>query len=143
MLHACILVFQYALKHRLSAKALSELLLLLKVLLPAAANLPVSIYIFKRLFIKVFHTVKVVEHSYCKHCHMLADAENTNPVCECDVYDRFVAVPLAPQLTELMKGIYMHNAYCCISMAPHCLPVYCEILSVRMSFVNYLISYDN
>ena len=52
---------------------------------------------------------------------MLADTENTNPVRECDVYDRFVAVPLAPQLTELY--IYMHNAYCCISMAPHCLPL--------------------
>ena len=42
MLQACVMAFQYALKHHLSSKAFSELLLLLKVLLPAGNAMPRS-----------------------------------------------------------------------------------------------------
>ena len=125
MLHACILVFQYALKHHLSAKAFSELLLLLKVLLPAAANLPSSMYLFKHLFVELFPSVNVIECEYCKCCHMLAGSETTNPACRCDEYDRFVAVPIAPQLKELIKGMW-HSAYItcvCVCLCV-CVPMY-------------------
>ena len=47
VLEAYIMVFQYALRHHLTAKAFSELLLLLQVLLPADNLLPKSLYLLK------------------------------------------------------------------------------------------------
>ena len=54
MLQAYFMIFQFALKHHLSSKAFSDLLLLFKTLLPAANSLPKSIYLFKSFFVKTF-----------------------------------------------------------------------------------------
>jgi hypothetical protein len=62
-LEAYILIFQYALRHHLTAKAFSELLLLLQVLLPAVNLLPKSLYLLKNFFMKAFPNICVNEQS--------------------------------------------------------------------------------
>lgn len=81
MLQAYFMVFQFALKHYLSSKAFSELLLLLKILLPADNSLPKSIYLFKSVLVKSFPHVEVCEHYYCQDCH--EPLNGSNALCSC------------------------------------------------------------
>ena len=72
-LEAYIMIFQYALRHHLTAKAFSELLLLLQVLLPAVNLLPKSLYLLKNFFLKTFPNISIIEHYYCQACHTPRD----------------------------------------------------------------------
>ena len=107
-MEAHIMVFQYALRHHLTGKALSELLLLLQVLLPTENLLPKSLYRLKKYFLDAFPNICVIEHYYCEVCHTLRESatslECSNELCASHKFDRFIAVPLGPQLQEMMKG---------------------------------------
>jgi hypothetical protein len=109
-LEAYIMIFQYALRHHLTAKASSELLLLLQVLLPAVNLLPKSLYLLKKFFLKAFPNICVTEHYYCQVCHTPRDPSSlhqcSNELCVSRKFDRFITVPLAPQLQEMMKGMF-------------------------------------
>ena len=102
------IMFQYALKHHLSAKAFSELLLLLQVLLPTRNSFPKSLNRLKKFFLHGFPNICVTEHFYCQVCHTVCDSatslECSNELCSSQKFDHFIAVPLGPQLQEMMKG---------------------------------------
>ena len=104
---AYLMIFQFALKHHLTTCAFSELLLLLKVLLPQASQLPRTVYMLKAFFWRAYPDLKTVEHCYCQWCHTLIDSGGkcTNPLCTCDKVNKFITVPLGPQLKEMMQGM--------------------------------------
>ena len=107
------MIFQYALRHHLTTKALSELLMLLQVLVPADNLLPKSVYLLKSFFLQSFSNISVIEHQYCQFCHAPRDHANprqcSNELCTSGKFDRFITIPLGPQLQEMMKG--MHNLF--------------------------------
>lgn len=109
-LEANIMIFQYALRHHLTSKAFSELLLILQVLLPAVNLLPKSLYLLKNFFLKAFPKICVTEHYYCQVCHTPRDPSSlhqcSNELCVGRKFDRFITVPLGPQLQEMMKGMH-------------------------------------
>ena len=104
------MIFQYALRHHLTAKAFSELLLLLQVLLPAPNLLPKSLYLLKNFFLKAFPNICVNEHYFCRSCHMPRDLATSNQcsneLCNSSTFDHFITMPLGPQLQEMMKGVF-------------------------------------
>lgn len=104
-LEAHFMIFQYALRHHLTAKALAELLSLLQVLAPAANLMPKSVYLLKSFFLQAFPNISVVEQYYCHFCHMPRDHQCSNQLCTRNTFDRFITIPLAPQLQEMMKGM--------------------------------------
>ena len=107
-LQACFLVFQYALRHHLSSKAFSELLLLLKILLPGSNSMPKSIYLLQSFFINNFPNVKVNDQHYCRDCHTpvkLPRYQCPNSVCRCVNFDQFITMPIGSQLIQIMKGL--------------------------------------
>lgn len=110
MLQAYFMVFQFALKHHLSSKAFSELLLLLKILLPADNSLPKSIYLFRSFLVKSFPHVEVCEHYYCQDCH--EPLNGLNALCSCSRSERFITVPIGPSLVQMMQG---EQCYCDIT----------------------------
>ena len=63
-----LLVFQYALRHGLTSKALTELLQLISVHLPSGAHVPKSVQKLKRFILESFSDAEVVRHFYCKCC---------------------------------------------------------------------------
>lgn len=130
VMQAHILIFQFALKHHLTAKAFSELLLLLKVLAPSHL-LPQSLYLLKSFFLKVIPDVTVVKHYYCRTCHKphnIADGNQcSNSFCTCATFDSFIRIPLGPQIQEMMKGIYTYIKFTRL------------ILHVRLSVILYFI----
>ena len=106
LIEAFLMIFQFVLKHHLSSKAFAELLLLLRVLLPQNSLLPKSVYLLKRFFLEMFPDVKVNEHNYCSDCHLPAQSGRcTNAYCGCATVDRFITIPLGPQLKRMMAGI--------------------------------------
>lgn len=108
ILQAYLMVFQFVLKHHLSAKAFSELLLLLSALLPIGSQLPKSVYRLKHFFMKVLPGFKVVEHQYCNNCHSPIETGGTcsNMLCTCNKVSHFISIPLGPQLKTMMEGNY-------------------------------------
>ena len=110
MLQAYFMIFQFALKHHLSSKAFSELLLLLKTLLPGANSLPKSIYLFKSFFLKAFPHVEVCEHHYCQDCRKLLNRQLdkcSNALCSCARSERFITVSIGPSLVQMMQGVHI------------------------------------
>lgn len=109
-LEAYTMIFQYALRHHLTSKAFSELLLLLQALLPAANLLPKSLYLLKNVFLKAFPNICINEHYYCQACHTPCDPASlhqcSNELCADRIFDHFITVPLGPQLQEMMKGMH-------------------------------------
>lgn len=113
-LQAYVMLFQYALRHHLSSKVLSELLLLLKVLLPAGNTMPRSMYLLKSFFVKAFSNIEINEQPYCRDCHTLLDQQSdqcSNILCSGDHFDRFIAIPIGPQLVQMMKGMQVLLLY--------------------------------
>ena len=64
-LQSYLLIFQYAVRHSLTAKAFTELLQLLSVHLPRGARLPKTVHSLKRFFVDAFPEAQAVQHFYC------------------------------------------------------------------------------
>ena len=75
-----LLVMEYAMKHHLSNEALSDLLKILKFLLPALNNAIGSAHIFKKQFKD--STAHVVFHYFCSRC--LTNINQTDVMCPND-----------------------------------------------------------
>ena len=71
---------------------------------PSCYNETTDICLHEKLLVNMFPTVNVIEHNYCRMCHMPASSDIVNPACDCTEFDRFVSVPIAPQLRELIRG---------------------------------------
>ena len=99
-----LLILQFALWHSLSAKAFSELLQLIAVHLPNGANLPHSVHNLK-FFSKLFPDVQATVHGYCSVCHkLLPSALSVCEDCSTGQINRFITVPLEPQLKRFFEG---------------------------------------
>ena len=102
-----ILVFEFVIRHNLTAKAFSELLQLIAVHVPSSAKMPRSVYCLKKFFLNLFPHAKSRIHSYCSSCHaVLTDniACSTRG-CEDDMKNEFISIPLGPQIQHLMEGM--------------------------------------
>ena len=107
------MIFQFALRHHLTAKAFSELLSLLQVLLPPVNLLPKSLYLLKNFFLKAFPNICIIEHYYCQVCHTPHDPASlhqcSDELCVSTKFDHFITIPLGPQLQEMMKGMSVQS----------------------------------
>ena len=102
-----LLLFQFAVRHGLSSKAFEELLQVVSAHLPETAKSPKSVHRLKRFFCKLFPDLRTREHQYCSCCLQLLE-EGTpcdNDNCASAKIEKFITVPLKPQLKKKIEGI--------------------------------------
>ncbi|SMN12434.1 hypothetical protein SPBRAN_884 [uncultured Candidatus Thioglobus sp.] len=98
------LLFQFSVKHSLTAKALEELLHLMAVFLPSDAALPKSVRQLKAFFLKTHSDASPVIQKYCPTCHVTMK-ETEKSCCRCQTtYSEFVTVPIGPQLKARLES---------------------------------------
>lgn len=107
-LESYLLVFQYAVRHSLTKKAITELLQLLSVHLPVGAAIPKSVHGLKRVFTECFPEVQPIQHFYCDCCQRpMLSASATCSGNGCSGEGRpavFITIPIGPQLRRMMEG---------------------------------------
>ncbi len=104
-----LLIFQFAIRHSLTGKAFSELLQLLAVHLPPGAKHASSVYAVKQFFLKLFPSAKAQQSRYCGHCHRIlreSDDVCSNQYCTNKPVEKFLTIPIAPQLKTKLEGEY-------------------------------------
>lgn len=100
---AHLLIFQYAMRHSLTAKAIQELLQLLLAFLPSGAALPKSVYQMKAFFNEAFPEQQPTLQKYCSNCHKLLSEEDAP--CQCNAgCSQFVTTSLASQLKARLQS---------------------------------------
>lgn len=100
-----LLLFQYAIRHGLSTKAFSELIQLVRVLLPKEAKLPTTVHKLKNFLSDLFPDMQADINAYCSFCHRLLPS----PLAMCSLCpesrtERFVTIPLQPQFKRMLEG---------------------------------------
>ena len=104
MFHAYLLIFQFGLRHSLSAKAFGELIALLIALLPVGAKIPKSVYSLKGFFNKLFPEVSESHlQPYCSSCHKLLSHCDRDECSGCGIAT-FVSLPFGKQLKRIVEG---------------------------------------
>lgn len=99
---ANLLIFQYAVKHSLTEKAVDQLLHLLRTFLPKDALIPKSLKQIKKFFMDVYTSLHPVTQKYCSNCHALLGSED---LCSCSAgCGQFISVPIGPQLKARLEG---------------------------------------
>ena len=97
-----VLLFKYALRHGLTAKAIDELLYLMSVLLPKDAEIPQSVRQLKNYFVLIHSEQKPEMQDYCSNCLRLLEGGEK---CDCeDKQCQFVTVPLGPQIKARLES---------------------------------------
>ena len=107
-LQSNLLIFQYAIRHGLTAKAFTELLQLLSVHLPQKASIPKTVHSFKRFFIDAFPEAQAVQHFYCSCCQRPLSSPTASCFgsgCSGGNNSMYITIPVAPQLKRMMEGI--------------------------------------
>ena len=107
-----VLVFQYSIRHGLSAKALTELLQLLSLHSPEGASLPKSVYKLKNVFTQAFPESRAVHQWYCSICQRsLASSDSicSGNGCTGGPPATFITLPIGPQMKRIMEGVYTHT----------------------------------
>ena len=98
------LMFQFAVKHSLTTKALEELLHLLAVFLPSDAALPKSVRQLKMFFVKKHLDASPVMQKYCPTCHVtMNEVDKLCSRCQ-TAYSEFVTMPVGPQLRARLES---------------------------------------
>lgn len=106
---AYLLIFQYAMRHSLTAKAMEELLQLLLAFLPSGAAIPRSVHQMKKIFNEVFPEQQPTIQQYCSNCHKLRQ----DPPCPCNTgYSEFVITNLAAQLKARLQSRLNLHLHC-------------------------------
>ena len=109
-LQSQLLIFQYAVRHSLTKKALTELLQLLSVHLPSKASIPTSVHMLKNHIIEAFPEATAEEHYYCNVCQRLLQSgtqQCQGGGCSGGSPASFITLPLGPQLKRLMEGMFV------------------------------------
>ena len=117
-----LLVFQYAVRHSLTTKAFTELLMLLSVHAPQGAHVPKSVHKLKSFFVQAFPEAKCIPHPYCSYCQRpLAslDTKCTGNGCGGGPPLEFITIPLGPQIKRMMEGM-------CVCVSSEALLVPCN-----------------
>ena len=108
IIHANLMLMQYALKRSLTKAALTNLLDLVRVLLPKANKLPTSLYVLKKYFEKKCPEVTEMRcESFCTMCHSLVVDGECPSKCG-ERIDDFLHIPVAPQLKRMAKGMFFY-----------------------------------
>lgn len=107
-MQAYLLIYQFVMRHSLSNRVFSELLLLLSVLLPKGTSLPRSTYLFKKFMVELFPCTKARSHYYCTSCQSPLQSA-LSPCANCSQADigQFITAPLGPQIKQLIEGNYI------------------------------------
>lgn len=106
--HSNLLLFQYALRHGLTNKAFTELLLLMSVHLPRGSKVPKSVHQLKRFFLETYPEAEAVRHFFCFYCqrplvsHTSVCTGNGCPGGNSPAV--FITVPLGPQIKRKLEG---------------------------------------
>ena len=98
-------------------------------------------YLNRFTCLNAFPEIQVIEHKYCRDCHMPIHSisepdECSNPLCTSEKVDRFITVPLGPQLKEMMEGVCVcvcvcvHGVCVCVCVCVHGVCV-CVCVSAR------------
>ena len=100
-------VFQYALRHRLTKTAFSDLLNLIDAHLPPS-NCMLSLYKLKKHFLQLYKDITYTTHFCCSNCHAsLSTLEFSCPnQCEEEAME-FLSISIAPQLKRRLEGILL------------------------------------
>lgn len=100
-------VFQYALRHRLTKTAFSDLLNLIDAHLPPS-NCMLSLYKLKKHFLQLYKDITYTTHFCCSNCHAsLSSLEFPCPnQCEEEAME-FLSISVAPQLKRRLEGILL------------------------------------
>ena len=98
-----LLVYQFVLRHSFSTKTFTEFLQLLAVLLPKTADLPRTVYLFKKKLASLFPEAQSTKHYYCTTCQMPVEKDGVYDCGQTNI-SQFITVPLQPQLRRLMEG---------------------------------------
>ena len=105
-------LFQYALRHRLTKAAFSDLLSVIENHLPPKPTL--SLYKLKKYFLHLYEDIELTTHYCCTTCQSPLPARNS--VCPNDCKqsaEEFISIAIQKQLTLRLKGMYSHNYYNC------------------------------
>ena len=106
VMQANLLVYLFALKHNLTCKAITELLLLIRLLLPSGNHFCKSLYSLKQYFLQMTDA-STNTHNYCSMCHTPLTAEQdicSNNLCEEDTVHQFITMPVGGQLKRLVES---------------------------------------
>ncbi len=112
ILQSYMLLFQCAIRHCLTSKALTELLQLLSVHIPLGAALPKSVHSLKQFFVRAYPHTQPVEHFYCSFCQRplpSCDTKCSGRSCTGGSSGVFITIPLGPQLKLIMKGTVLQQ----------------------------------
>ena len=115
ILDSYILLYEYALRHKLTKEAFSELLQLVSVHLPSSANSAKSVYLLQKYFEKHFNDTTGECYYYCIKCHRQVEgASNDCPSgCTHAGLNKFLYIPVEPQLKRRLEGIiFKNNVHC-------------------------------
>ena len=107
-LQSYLLLFQFSIRHSLTARSFAELLQLIAVHLPATATIPTFVHKLKRVFLECFPDSQAISHFYCNFCHRPLPSGSSR----CSGYgcsgeghpDAFITVPVGPQIKRMMGG---------------------------------------
>lgn len=105
ILESYLLLYQYALRHSLSKKALSDLLSVLNVHLPDQAKSAPSFYKLKKFFEVHFDDIESTVKYYCTKCHRQLESNSSTCPNSCgSSVSAFLYVPVEPQLKRKLEG---------------------------------------
>ena len=105
ILDSHLLLYQYCIRHNLTKKAFSELLVLMEAHLPS--NSMVSSYKLKKFVTSLFSDVLAETHFCCSCCQqpLKSTTSRCSNGCNADIFD-FVIIPLASQIQRRLESKY-------------------------------------
>ena len=106
-------VFQYALRHRLTKLAFSDLLNLTDNHLPTTSSM-VSLYKLKKYFLHLYQDITYTTHFCCSSCHApLSTLESPCPNNCDDEAMEFLSISVESQLKRRLEGMIIITCYNC------------------------------
>ena len=119
ILDSYILLYEYALRHKLTKEAFSELLQLVSVHLPSSANSAKSVYLLQKYFEKHFNDTTGECYYYCIKCHRQVEGASNNCPSGCTHagLNKFLYIPVEPQLKRLEGIIFKNNVHSLVNFA--------------------------
>ncbi len=106
-----LMIMQYSLRHALTKQAVSDLLNLVGLHLPAAST--VSLYKLNKFFLDLYEDISFTTHFCCSSCHSLLEATDSTgpngcvgppgPAQEC------LTISLEAQLKRKLKGMSLDS----------------------------------
>ena len=109
ILDSYILHYEFALRHRLTKQAFSELIGLVSAHLPSSESPALSVHMLQQFFVRHFDELAPISYHYCSACHRLLEPPN---VVDCPngcaaATSQFLHIPLSLQLKRRLEGMFV------------------------------------